>query len=90
MALTRAALRQGVIADDFGVALPRYIQSILNKKIPAYKGDLSVLETEHDEDGNIFILAVVRPGLLGVACGCRHSGQAAKHVFEGDWTTASV
>ena len=49
-----------------------------------------MLETEHDEDGDIFILSVVRPGLLGVACGCRHSGQAAKHVFEGVWTTASV
>jgi hypothetical protein len=71
LALTRAALRQGVIADDFGVALPRYIQSILNKKIPTYKGDLSVLETEHDEDGDIFILSVVRPGPLGVACASR-------------------
>ena len=49
-----------------------------------------MLETEHDEDGDIFILSVVRPGLLGVACGCRHYGQAAKHVFEGVWTTAGV
>ena len=57
--ITISGATLGVIADDFGVALPRYIQSLLQKKLSAYRGDLTVKSSDEKPHGTTYTSSVV-------------------------------
>ena len=57
--ITISGASLGAIADDFGVALPRYIQSVIASRLPLYKGELTVVSMDEQPHGSTYTDAVV-------------------------------